>query len=314
MESRMRVYITGLSTTRIENIKYSTLCGFYPNILCAYDHDPKGSNSELFELTQQRSLSKSFMLDSGTFSLHQKGDMNTPVERCLEYCQFIKDVNELGGRIDFYFNFDIVFHGENSYRINKDFYELMKGEGLNPVYVIHDIDTRTEVDFVLKENPYLVGISSALIRDASKFQKVIAITDELYNAGIKVHLLGCTSRKKLMATKAWSCDSSSYARWGKINRVNFTSEYEVDKNGNPKEVRLCFHSHTGKGVAIPEYYYENLDRREEYERILEPLGMTCDEVSGSTENMFKANAYCMYMLEKEVTDYHKSIGVKFDTW
>ena len=307
----MRIYITGFSIKSIEALKYNTICGFHPNILCAYNHDLKGTNTELVELIENRRLSKSFMLDSGTFSLNSKGDMDIPKERCLEYCQFIKDFNEY---IDFYFNFDILFEGEYAYRINKDFYELMKSEGLHPVFVIHDIDTRTEIDFILKEKPYLVGIASALIRDVGKFKKVIAITDELYNAGIKVHLLGCTSRKKLMATKAWSCDSSSYARWGSINRVNFSSEYEVDKNGNPKEVRLCFHSHTGKGVAIPEYYYENLERREEYEHILEPLGLTADEVAGSSENMFKANAYCMYMLEKEVTDYHKSIGVTFDTW
>ena len=115
----MRIYITGFGIKKIEELKYNTICGFYPNILCAYNHDPKGTNTDLVVLIENRGLYKSFMLDSGTFSLNSKGDMDIPKERCLEYCQFIKDFNEY---IDFYFNFDILFEGEYAYRINKDFY------------------------------------------------------------------------------------------------------------------------------------------------------------------------------------------------
>ena len=300
----MRIYITGLTVDNINYINSRTINIFKPNVLRAFDHI-KG-NKKLDELMNNKHLTKSLMLDSGTFVLNQLGKL----ENCKEY---FNNYNEFLNMYKVYFNyyitFDAVFEGENAYSINKNYIEKLEENGHKPVFVIHSFNDY-EIEYIINKKPELVAIASALLKNENEFNKLVKIVDRFYDKGIKVHLLGCSSYKHLTkAYRAWSCDASSYGRWAGFNRMIFYSENEG------KEVTLCRSKETQKGELNKDYYLNDKmkSRLYEYEKFISPL-FNIHEVVGNSQNLVMANAYYMYYLESKVNEFQKVNNVTFNEW
>ena len=297
----MKVDITGITAENICIIKEKLKGDFKPSVLMAFDHN--GSNQNLYKLIKHPELYSSLKIDSGTFTLNMKGQFEYHEDKFQVYCSFIELFkNEIG----FYINFDAVFNGENAFPVNKMYQERMEQIGLNPVYVMHSFEDY-EINYVIGKKPRMVAIASAMLKKMEEFKKAVAVVDKMHANGILVHLLGCSSYKRLtMAIRAWSCDASSYARWASLNRIIFYSEREG------KEVTLARHKHTRTGNINKDYIFNTSmsQRLKEYEQFIKPL-YTIDEILYDNKALVNANAYSMYSLEKRITEMQNNKHIDF---
>lgn len=305
----MKIYQSSLTLNRIKKAN-SRYLKFVPNVLYAYNFDYNKNNNELVDLIENKNMTNSLIVDSGMYNLNKT---MTPSQRnCFdeeagfnELCMFYGDFKD---KIDFYFTYDILFECNCAYIINKNYFERMLELGLNPVYILHSFE-RHEIDYTKDINPQYVAIASALLgNNKEKIKQSLAVIEELYESGIKVHLLGRCSYEILKQSKAWSCDASSYARHGIKEKLIYFS------NILQKEKIISLTEFTSDGKFNKDYF-ENEDMKifkNEYSKFIETeAGITFDEIDEDKSLAKLANAYYMIFLEKMITEIQKKNGVDF---
>lgn len=303
----MRIYLSGL---RLYDVLFANeyYNPFYPNILIAYNLDSTKNNNDAVELINNQNEFNSLMIDSGAYVANVGRLTNSkdfePNGSFRELCYFY---NDFKSSINLYFNYDILFKGENSFPVNKMYFELMRDIGLNPIFVLHSFE-QYEIDYILKLNPTYVSIASAKLKGDEQINKALQITEVFYDAGIKVHLLGCASYKILSRSKAWSCDASSYVQWVRAGRLIYYSSI------SNQEETFTFNEYDKRGNYNKDYIYD--DGREiyknEYMDFIEGISAIQLFELEADNNLSKyANAYYMIYLEKLITDIQKKNGVDF---
>ena len=316
----MRIYISDLTTSMIKNINEKVASNgekFKPHVLFPYSHVGSGrSNGELFKLIENRDLSASLMVDSGTYVMHKleedKGISFNYEQGFNDYTNFLKESTDFYNEVDYYINYDVSFNVEDAYQVNSNYQEKMESLGLKPVYVIHSL-TNSELQYIHNKKYKFVALSSAMLSQSGDFDKANDIVEILYNQGVRVHLLGCASFNKLSQTYAWSCDASSYGRWSGFAKVIFYSEIEK------KEKRLSLSTYNGEGELNKDFYglLTNQNLRHEYDDfIYNGIGLTLDDIAEDEtgSNLIQANAYYMYYLEQMINRIQESKGIVFPEW
>lgn len=303
----MRIYLSGL---RLDDVLYANQYynDFNPNILIAYNLDKTKSNSDAVQLIQNQNKYNSLMIDSGAYvanvgKLTNSKDFD-PEAGFTKLCDFYK---LFFNQINLYFNYDILFHGENSFPVNKMYFERMRELGLNPIFVMHSFE-QYEIDYILDLNPAYVSIASANLKGDEKITKALQVTELFYNEGIKVHLLGCASYRTLSKSKAWSCDASSYVQWIASGRLIYYSSI------SGKEESFALNEFDKNGNYNKDYFDANgmQPYKEEYISFIENIsGIQFCELEANDKLSKYANAYYMIYLENLITDIQKKNGVDF---
>ena len=319
----MRIYISDLSVGLINKIKNKIEGGdkdFNPNVLYPYAHVGSGSsNVELRGLIENSDsgLYNSLMIDSGTYVMHQKEikekiqfDYNKGAAKYIDFLSVIKSF------IDFYINYDVSFGYEvddelitYKQEFNTHYQEMLEEKGLKPIYVMHSVCDE-EINYILNKKYTFVSISSAILH-GDDFKKANAKVKELYDRGIKTHLLGCASYNRLQDTYAWSCDASSYGRWAGLGKIIYFSEHEN------KEKKIAISEYNKEGKRNKDFYLLEKNQKNvlEYEDFIYPaLGLTVDDIvgDGSGGNLIEANAYYMYCLENKINQIQLGKGINFE--
>lgn len=303
----MRIYLSGLQLSDVQNAN-NNYNKFNPNILIAYNLDKTKSNNEAVELIKNQNEYNSLMIDSGAYvanvgRLTNSNDFDAE-ESFTNLCDFYKIFQN---HISLYFNYDILFRGVNSFPVNKGYFERMKDVGLDPIFVMHSFEDY-EIEYVLKLNPAYVSIASAKLKGDKQIKKALQVTDIFYDAGIKVHLLGCASYRILSRSKAWSCDASSYIQWGKNGRIIYYSDIEQ------KEKNFTLNEIDKYGKFNIDYIddYSAKIYKKEYQELLENIsGIRFCELDADHELARLANGYYMLYLQRMITDIQKQNGVDF---
>ncbi len=307
----MRNYVTGIDVDCINFIK-SKVEDFNPNVLRAYDHI--SSNQKLYNLMNNKGIYNTLACDSGTYVINSRNlivNLNRNKSKKVEdyFMNYVSLLKKYYKNFVLYFNFDIMFNGEMSFTVNKEYQERLEKMGFSPVFVIHNFNNPIEVNYVLNKKPEYVAIASAVLK-GKEFDNVIPCVKQFYDNGIKVHLLGCASYNHLIAAKyAWSCDASSYGQWASFNRAIFFS------NITGKEETLALSKKTSDGEINEDYIHDkkNKELKDEYEQFISPL-LPLKKICAGGKFLSCANAYYMTILEKIVTDYQKANGVEFGVW
>ena len=305
----MRIYLSDLSLEILFGIRSKLDENFNPHILMPYDHRIEKSNIELSRLIDKKHMFKSLMIDSGTFVMNQEMEKKNRFFNYREQFNLYKHfIHQESSDFDYFINFDVEFNGDMSLEVNKVYQEELENNGFSPIFVIHSLK-RNEIDYILTRSnkPELVAIASARLKNNNEFALAQNIVNELYQNGIKVHLLGCNSFKKLSQTKAWSCDASSYARWSGLKKVIYYSDIAK------REIVLSLSKYNKKGQLNKTFYNNDsmLVYKHEYERI---IGISIDEIIENDINVLLVNAYYMWLLEERITDMQKKDGITFDKW
>lgn len=244
--------------------------------------------------------SGAYVANAGRLTNSKDFDANKSFdELCDFYRTFYSNVN-------LYFNYDILFNGENSFPINKMYFERMREIGLDPIFVMHSFEDY-EIDYILNINPTYVSIASAKLKKG-QIDKALEVTDIFYNAGIKVHLLGCASYNILSRSKAWSCDASSYVQWLIGGRLIYYSP--IDK----EEKSFTLNEFDKHGNYNLDCIYDDDMKiyKDEYVNFIENIsGIQFCEIEANYNLTKYANAYYMIYLEKLITDIQKKNGVDF---
>ena len=307
----MRNYVTGIDVDSINFIK-SKVKDFNPNVLRAYDHI--SSNQKLYNLMNNKGIYNTLACDSGTYVINSRNlIVNINGNKCKKvedyFMNYVSLLKKYYKNFVLYFNFDIMFNGEMSFTINKDYQERLENMGFSPVFVIHNFNNPIEVNYVLNKKPEYVAIASAVLK-GKEFDNVLPYVKQFYDNGIKVHLLGCASYNHLIAAKyAWSCDASSYGRWAGFNKVIYFSKIMN------KEITLSISKYSDDGKLNKDYMFSEKNKclLDEYRDFISPL-LPLNRVCAGGKYLTMANAYYMKVLEKIVTDYQKANGVELDRW
>ncbi|WP_156900620.1 hypothetical protein [Maridesulfovibrio bastinii] len=200
------------------------------------------------------------------------------------------------------FNFDIEHGDDGTEACWENQYELER-RGLNIVPVIQNLEY--EVPHVIERGDELVAIGSTRMK---KMDEINDATDELYRNNICTHLFGVGSMAKLLGTKAWSSDCSSFGKWIASGRAIWFDEV------SQKEISFAFRKYNKKGKMNPDYIREHILGKKYQEWLWEHLGVEIEDLFNDHNLKLAVNAYYFWELEQRVTQSQKDAGIHFKHW
>lgn len=247
----------------------------------------------------------SHILDCGTFSLNFANNVDDEKVSIEGYIAYLKHFKK---HYDFYFSFDRNFtiYGAKE---NLKCLQQLRDAGLEPVPVIHDY-YRGEVQFYIDHGYKFVALGSIMEKGKNKMlrkQKHINFAvEQLYQAGVDVHLFGKSSFKSIAYLPLYSCDSSS---WAQNNKFGFILYWNPEKEGEDKTDKLFFYEKLSDYYSDRKYYNQ-YDFRPQFERYLEGLGITYLDLIGNRKHYYRqlVNAIYYITIQDEVAKIHKQLG------
>ena len=193
------------------------------DILESYGNRDKDTSNFLFDYRHRVGR---ILCDGGTWTLNQNPRKFYDKITLEGYVAFLKT---LSSKFEFYFNYDEDFT-KKGFETNLANQEYLESKGFNPVPVIHDCYSETEVTYYIDHEYKMVAIGSGELKFAS-VDELRRIVERFYSKGIKVHFLGCTVYEKLAYTPVFSCDSSS---WGQKGPRGYILYWNPEKPGRNK--------------------------------------------------------------------------------
>lgn len=265
-----------------------------PNILVSYAN-LGGDTSALLEMRKQNEID-GVILDSGTYSKHHSS-RQINLESYIEYLKL------LGNDFDMYFNFDTDFSDSGFSIENLENLEEMRKAGLNPIPVVHDVESG-ETEYFTKEGCPIIALGSS---QTSEIETLDNFFEQISHCNVKVHLLGVSEYEKLVKYPVHSCDSST---WNKALIPGYLYWWNPLSTKLDKTERVYFGGVSNRSTkSVPHYIeYNALDELNEY--LDKYLGMTRWDLLGykANQNLQIANLYYFRKLEEVITQEHIRLG------
>lgn len=266
----MRLFQSSITAKTLLNLK--ELCDDVKvNVLRSYLVDGPGT---IDILNNARHCIDMLVLDSGTWSMNQgKHQFSIDVHT---YAGFLKSNSHL---FDEYFGFDPV-HGDEGTEDSIANQIILERLGFRPIPIIQNINTEVEYYCERRDDYDIVAIGST---GQKKFSDIKNAVNTLYENGIKVHLFGIGSYKKLVDLPVWSSDCSSFAQWIKAGRLIYFD--------GKKEVTFST-ARFNKSGKLNKDFIEISPHKDAYEEWLwEGLKLTLDKVIHKNEMKMVVNSY-----------------------
>ena len=278
----------------------------YPlNTLLSYGRKRKGYYNNFVECHDQWG---SMILDSGTYT---KNNNPKKHEYSITFKGYLAFLEDFAKYFDFYFSYDEDFTEDGFDTVNQYYYLKAVEAGFKPVFVIHDWHNKRERDFCLNGKHDIVALGSGELRTATA-QELCDTVMPFYEAGVKVHLLGCTDLEKLTAAPVYSCDSTTWERLGGAGYVMFWNPKNPGFNKADKIYCMPHGSRTHMKQHIDSYAY--LWDFEDY--LYRNFKFTAHDVKGDKSkgkliNRAIVNLHYFRQLEDLIRQEHKRLGFRY---
>lgn len=297
----MKIFNSGLNDSAITEF-HRRFLNEKLNVLMAYD----GTDGHVNFFSNHQDKIKSTAIDSGAFSKNSAEERGLSVNYDLYSYADERLLNASPGEM--YFNFDERFD-TLGFDLNMRNQRYLESLGLTPIPVIHNYDIRSrEFQFFIKNRPYPIVALGKVKKKTAK--TIFRPATELYNAGVKVFLLGGSGFSKLAYAPIAFCDSTSWCKYPMHGQVCFWDE----EASTPEKTRIIHFSRD-------EIQWED-DYRSRYkfwDRFISYVNTTCGytfyDLVGPRSNLVRQviNLKFFRMLEEEVTRIHKQLGFKTAT-
>lgn len=292
----MRIFQSSLSYKTFELIDT-----YFPNIKINLLRSFGLNDAETFRILQDfPHLIDMKILDSGVWS-----KFNIPETIQHEVEDYGKFLPKHADKFDCYFNYDEDFkeiEKDHFGSKNDDNQRYLENLGLNPVPVLHNLET-TEINkyIELRQKYPFIAIGSNAISNKN-FEKSVK---DLKAAGIKTHAFKIGSADKLQGLEVWSSDCSSHAQWTKNGRVVFFD------NKTKKDKALSFRPFTKKAEPNEDYFRES-PLLDSYTNFLENMvGIEIQAVIKNSDFRTFSNSIYFWWLERYVTCHNQGLGITF---
>jgi hypothetical protein len=261
----------------------------------------RDNNARYFLVTNPKLLD-CLIMDSGTWTLNQNYIKFKDKITLKGYAAYAKNFED---KVDFYFNFDEDFT-KDGFETNYSNQLKLEREGLKPVPVVHDCYS-DEIQQYIDRGHKLIAIGSGELKHAS-LDDLRMIVEKPFQAGVKVHFLGCTSFEKLAYIPVYSCDAST---WGQESSRGSVFYWNPLKTGHNKIDKVSFYGQPPKRLiktTIDDYPF----KKQIAAYLRSELNFTIDDLRGKEglANREVADLHFYAQLEKIINQKHKEQGFK----
>jgi hypothetical protein len=184
------------------------------NILVSFAYLSINKFDQLIEMKYQSKIS-SLILDCGAFSARN-------LKKVIHLDKYTEYLISRGEHFDYYYNLDLDFDNINYSSSNAYNLIMLQDAGLNPVPVMHSMNTIELSSYLNDGYPHL-AIGSVQKKTNDKLEYVFSSLPK--GNETKFHVFGVTDWRSLIRFPIYSCDSSSWAQ---------SSRYRLCYWWNPK--------------------------------------------------------------------------------
>lgn len=252
-------------------------------------------------ISKHKHLISSLILDSGAFT---KNNANNRIADKISLEGFITfcSIKKIRDSFDFIFNYDEDFNmdgfGTNYHNMRE-----LNNAGINVVPVAHDYlgVSFDEIGFYINKKYPIIALGYSEHKRKNAQANISQAVNRIYQAGLKVHILGYTSPNVLGNIPVHFCDSSSWTQEGLFGNIIWWNPYKQDNSD-----RIKMLDYENSEVRF-NYHIGNYPWRKHFESYLkDELGMTICDVYGHDKDFNRqiANIHYFITIQNKIREMH----------
>jgi len=303
----MKIFLSALSIPVIKALN-TINPAWKPNVLLTF----YGLVKPMDHLSVHREMIGDVILDCGTHSLYKMHPNKNARERAAKtlFRQFKFFAKVMQPRFDFIFSFDERYEPD-SFEYNWELQVELENEGIDVVPVLHNL-SNGDADRLIAGGYTRVAIGQCRGENREDLATLWPAVDNLYNAGIKVHLFGMTQPSHIAHVPAFSCDSKTWLDYGTRGRALY---WNPENPSMDKTDVVYFPDRQDPTHSKSWFYYHDYPHLEAFKaHIGSKLGIELHDLLGLRQAHFCQLINVLYFLEIEemITLNQLADGIKFD--